>query len=138
MGKNLIPQVSQMLGVELGEEFKVDMHEYTEMILKFDNNGLVARVDCEGSAWVAARVALAELLAGNIEIIKLPWKPKIYDIYWTFKAAHLDVWCVTDTHWMNNPNDVAAFKNGWVFRSKEDAEAALPLVATEIGMKYKL
>ena len=138
MGKNLIPQVSQMLGVELGEEFKVDMYEYTEMIFKFDNNVLMTRADCEGSAWVAAHVALAELLAGNIEVIKLPWKPKIYDIYWTFKAAHLDVWCVTDTHWMNNPNNIAAFKNGWVYRSKEEAEAALPTVAKENGCRYKL
>lgn len=138
MAKSLIPEIARMLGVELCEEFKVDMYEYTKMVFKFDNKGLMTRADCKGSTWVAAHVALTGLLAGNVEIIKLPWKPKIYDIYWTFKAAHLDVWCVTDIRWMNNPKDVATFKNGWVFRSKEDAEAALPLVAAEIGMKYKL
>lgn len=105
---------------------------------KFDNKGLMTRADCKGSTWVAAHVALAGLLAGNIEIIKLPWKPKIYDIYWTFKAAHLDVWCVTDTRWMNNPNDVAAFKNGWIYRTQEEAKSALPKVAAELGVEYKL
>lgn len=138
MAKSLIPEIARMLGVELHEEFKVDIYEYTEMVFKFDNKGLMTRADCKGSTWVAAHVALAGLLAGNIEIIKLPWKPKIYDIYWTFKAAHLDVWCVTDTRWMNNPNDVAAFKNGWIYRTQEEAKSALPKVAAELGVEYKL
>lgn len=88
--------------------------------------------------WEEVPRCFIKLLAGNAKLIKLPWKPKIYDIYWTFKAAHIDVWCITDTHWLNNPNDVAAFKNGWVFRSKEGAEAALPVVAAEFDVKYKL
>lgn len=42
MSKNLIPQIAQMLGVELGEEFKIK--GYDELTYKFDNDGL--RVSC--------------------------------------------------------------------------------------------
>lgn len=43
MTKNLIPGITKMLGVELGEEFKVD--KYDEMTFKFAENMLVARAD---------------------------------------------------------------------------------------------
>lgn len=137
MAKNLIPKIAQMLGVELGEKFKIK-GENELMTYSFNSDGLqVTYGDGIEIPYMSTNLALVALVEGKDEIVKL-WKPKIYDTYWTFKAAHLDVWCVTDTRWMNNPKDVAAFKNGWVFRSKEDAEAALPLVAAEIGMKYKL
>lgn len=137
MGKNIIPGIAKMLGVKIGEEFKVDSL-YEQMIFKFADNELLGRIDVEGSIWTPTYVVLSNLLGGDVEIIKLPWKPKIYDIYWTFKAIHLDVWCITDARWMNNPNNIAAFKNGWVYRSKEEAEAALPTVAKENGCGYKL
>lgn len=138
MSKNLIPEIAQMLGVELGEEFKININNE---IYQIDKNGMYRKkMNDEGQfdMWEEVPRCFIKLLAGNAKLIKLPWKPKIYDIYWTFKAAHIDVWCITDTHWVNNPNDVAAFKNGWVFRSKEGAEAALPVVAAEFDVKYKL
>nr|DAY50856.1 MAG TPA: hypothetical protein [Caudoviricetes sp.] len=138
MSKNLIPEIAQMLGVELGEEFKININNE---IYQIDKNGMYRKkMNDEGQfdMWEEVPRCFIKLLAGNAKLIKLPWKPKIYDIYWTFKAAHIDVWCITDTHWLNNPNDVAAFKNGWVFRSKEGAEAALPVVAAEFDVKYKL
>ena len=137
MAKNLIPKIAQMLGVELGEEFKIKGHE--ELTYRFASDRLQLTYDNNIElSDLAAKVAFVALLNGTDEIVKLPWKPKIYDIYWTFKAAHLDVWCITATHWTNNPNDVAAFKNGWVYRSKKEAEAALPKVAAEFDVKYKL
>lgn len=36
------------------------------------------------------------------------------------------------------PNEYALLDKGWVYRTKEEAEAALPKVATEIGVKYEL
>lgn len=138
MSKNLIPQIAEMLGVALGEEFKVKGDDY-ELSYIFTDDGL--KITYAGGieiSQVSTNSAFVALVNGTDEIVKPQWKPKIYDIYWTFKAAHIDVWCVTDTHWMNNPKDVAAFKNGWVFRSKEGAETALPKVAAEFDVKYKL
>ena len=38
MEKNLIPEIARMLGVELGEEFKVK--GYDELIYRLTNDGL--------------------------------------------------------------------------------------------------
>lgn len=141
MAKNLIPEIAKMLGVELGEEFKVKGDD--ELTYIFTDDGLKITYDggIDGDieiAQIAINSAFAALANGKDEIVKLPWKPKIYDIYWTFKAAHIDVWCITEARWMNNPNDVAAFKNGWVYRTQEEAKSALPKVAAELGVEYKL
>ena len=137
MSKNLIPQIAQMLGVELGEEFKIK--GYDGLTYKFVDYGLqLSSQNDIGITAIPTNVALENLLNGNDEIVKLPWNPKIYDIYWTFKAAHIDVWCITEARWMNNPNNVAAFKNGWVYRSEKEAQAALPSVAKELGVEYKI
>lgn len=136
MSKNLIPEIARMLGVELGEEFKVKGYELTYMIT--DDKGLMATNDSPKTGWPPANALFVALLNGTDEIVKLPWNPKIYDIYWTFKAAHRDVWCITDVHWTNNPNDAAAFKAGWVYRTRVEAEAALPKVAAEFDVKYRL
>lgn len=138
MAKNLLPEIAKMLGVELGEEFKIDINNETYQI---DKDGMYRKkMNDEGQfdMWEEVPRCFIKLLAGNAKIIKLPWKPKIYDIYWTFKAAHIDVWCITEARWMNNPNNVAAFKNGWVYRSEKEAQAALPTVAKELGVEYKL
>lgn len=137
MSKNLIPQIAEMLGLQLGEEFKVK--GYDELTYKFASDGLKLTYDNDIEiSDLTAKVAFVALLNGTDEIVKLPWNPKIYDIYWTFKAAHRDVWCVTDVHWTNNPNDAAAFKAGWVYRTRVEAEAALPKVAAEFDVKYRL
>ena len=137
MSKNLIPEIAKMLGLQLGEEFKVK--GYDELTYKFASDGLKLTYDNDIEiSDFTAKVAFVALLNGTDEIVKLPWNPKIYDIYWTFKAAHRDVWCITDVHWTNNPNDAAAFKAGWVYRTRVEAEAALPKVAAEFDVKYRL
>lgn len=106
MSKNLIPQIAEMLGLQLGEEFKVK--GYDKVTYKFASDGLKLTYDNDIEiSDLTAKVAFVALLNGTNEIVKLPWNPKIYDIYWTFKAAHRDVWCITDVHWTNNPNDAA-------------------------------
>lgn len=137
MSKNLIPEIARMLGVELGEEFKIK--GYDGLTYKFVDYGLqLSSQNDIGITAIPTNVAFENLLNGNDEIVKLPWNPKIYDIYWTFKAAHRDVWCITDVHWTNKPNDAAAFKAGWVYRTQEEAKSALPKVAAEIGVEYEL
>lgn len=137
---NLIPQIAEMLGVELGEEFKIKGYE--EWFYKFDNDRVLMFKHNDDVKMpvtpVSVYVAFLALLRGECEIIKLPWKPKIFDTYWTFKAAHINVWCITDARWTNNPNDVAALKEGWVYRTKEEAKNALPAVAAEMGVDYEL
>ena len=40
--------------------------------------------------------------------------------------------------WLDGPIDLALLGKGWVYRTEEEAAAALPKVAAEIGVEYKL
>lgn len=72
-----------------------------------------------------------------VVIVKLPWKPKKGDACFSF-ALLGDKWVVGSLYWGGFPSECALLDKGWVYRTKEEAEAALPKVATEIGVKYEL
>lgn len=147
MAKNLIPKIAQMLGVELGEEFKIK--GYDGLTYKFVDYGLqLSSQNDIGITAIPTNVALKNLLNGNDEIVKLPWKPKEGTEVYTFSfttheynsrfCPHKGVWYVTKWNWTGFPWQIAALDKGWVFRTKQEAEAALPKVAAELGVKYKL
>ena len=78
---NLIPKIAEKLGVELGEEFKLksdEVGEYDE-IYRFDENAALQQKNKCG--W-GMSCRLAGVLAGEIEIIKLPFEPKDGERYW--------------------------------------------------------
>lgn len=137
MAKNLIPEIAQMLGVELGEEFKVDRYEYDGLTFKFAENMLMSRSDLKGAEWGITYVILSELLGGDAEIVKIPWKPKEDEAYYTFGKC-FGKWNIIRTYWVKHPSDFALLDKGWIFRTYDEAEAALPKVAAKIGVEYKL
>lgn len=133
MAKNLIPEICKMLGVELGEEFKIEGDNRTYW---FDLDGLHSG---EYVAQDEDDAMLHDLLCGKVEIVKLPWKPKKGETYWGFLYSQRnDAWLLALYTWSNNPEDCAFYKAGWVFRTKEEAKAALPAVAKEMGVEYEL
>ena len=136
MSKNLIPQIAQMLGVEIGEDFKIK--GYIEPTYRFDADGLKARFDsCPKEGLSFANAMLGSLLAGTDEIVKIPWKPKEGEYYYTFNLS-AGKWIVRSSWWIDSPNEYALLDKGWVYRSQAEAEAALPKVAKEIGVEYEL
>ena len=135
MAKNLIPQIAHMLGVEIGEEFKVKGREY---IFHFVDNGLIAyRTDGSALPYENCLAHFLWLINGEEEIVKLPWKPKKGDTYFTFTLMG-DKWGTHSYWWGGFPDEYALLDKGWVFRTKEEAEAALPKVAAEMGVEYEL
>lgn len=137
MAKNLIPEIARMLGVEIGEEFKVDRYEYDGLTCKFAENMLMSRSDLKGAEWGITYVILSELLAGDAEIVKIPWKPKKGDAYYTFEIFR-GKWVVRSLWWTGAPCNYALLDKGWVFRTKEEAEDALTKVAAEMGVEYEI
>ena len=139
MAKNLIPEICKMLGVELGEEFKIKGYE--EWFYKFDNDRVLMFKHNDDVkmpvAPVSVYVAFLALLRGECEIIKLPWKPKKGEYYFTFVIMG-DKWGVGSLHWDGFPNEYAMLGKGWIYRSQAEAEAALPKVAAEMGVEYEL
>lgn len=137
MAKNLIPEIARMLGVEIGEEFKVDRYEYDGLTFKFAENMLMSRSDLKGAEWGITYAILSELLGGNAEIIKLPWKPKMFETYRSFDIVYGKL-VVCYLKWTGLPYQYALLDKGWVYRSEKEAQAALPSVAKELGVEYKL
>lgn len=136
MAKNLIPQIAHMLGVELGEEFKIKGHE--ELTYRFFSDRLQLTYDNNIElSDLAAKVAFVALLNGTDEIVKLLWKPKKGDVYFTFGLLG-SKWVVRSLWWGGFPEEYALLDKGWVYRTCEEAEAALPAVAKEMGVEYKL
>lgn len=138
MAKNLIPEIAKMLGVAVGEEFKIKGHK--GLTYKFDNNELMFTYDKKSSnVSTTAHATFLALLRGETEIVKLPWKPQYDQPYWTFRwianKNRLDVW---QNVWFNSVEEVALLKAGWVFRTREEAQDAQPKVEEEFIAKYGL
>lgn len=136
MAKNLIPQIAEMLGVEIGEEFKVKdedalTYRFTDDELKVTYDG---GVEVSNISTNSAFVALVE---GQDEVVKLSWKPKKGDVYFTFGLLG-DKWVVRSLWWGGFPEEYALLDKGWVYHTGEAAESALPEIATEMGVEYKL
>ena len=127
MAKNLIPEICKMLGVEIGEKFKIkgDGHTYS-----IELDGLHS----DQYAMEDDYATLLDLLCGEAEIVKMPWKPKKREKYWTFNIFfESGKWVTTSFVWGDEVFDNAVFKVGWVFRTEKEAKAALPKVAKELG-----
>lgn len=132
MAKNLISQIAKMLGVKLGEEFKVKGAKGADgTIFWFDLDGLHAET-CE-----MADVTLWQLVLGNETIVKLPWKPTMYEEYWTFGKLGKK-WIVETFSWKELPYEILLFDKGWVYRTRAEVAAALPAVASELGVEYEI
>lgn len=134
MGKNLIPEIAKMLGVEVGEEFKVKGDD--ELTYIFTDDGL--KVTFAGGIEIAQTSINSDFVAlvmGKDEIVKLPWKPKKGEDYYTFGGSD-GKWEVSRQRWTCHPFDLAVLAKGWAYHTKEEAEFALPKVAAEMGVKY--
>lgn len=133
MSKNLIPQIAEMLGVKLGEEFKVVSKEGNEQICNFTMAGLFEHDNKESGSY--NKELLAEIVCNNAEIVKLPWKPKMYEEYWTFGKLGKQ-WIVGTLIWKELPYEILLLGKGWVYRTRAEAETALPAVAKEMGVEF--
>lgn len=135
---NLIPEIARMLGVEIGEEFEIKGRK--GLTYKFITDELIVCNDNNTeTAYISANMTLVSLIRGHAEIIKLPWKPKIDETFYTFGIhATEDKWVVVSCKWWDNVKNLALYRLGWIYRSQKEAEAALPTVATEMGVSYEL
>ena len=135
---NLIPQIAEMLGVKLGEEFKIDISG--DDIFRITESGVWMRKGIDKEEWLEKPFEFVMLCNGDAEIIRLPWKPKKGELVYTFCycIGSNDKWTVTWRHWENRVEEIALLKAGWIYRSRAEAERALQDVAVEEGVKRGL
>lgn len=136
MSKNLIPQIAHMLGVELGEEFKIKGDkDFEHKTFYLTERGLKVKLDQYPKKVLPAMAALDSLLFGDTEIIKLHYRPDYRQMYWTFGLKD-GIWVVVPREWEDYPVEILLADKGWTYRTREEAEDALPAVAAEMGVEF--
>lgn len=142
MSKNILPEIAKMLDVEMYEKFKIEGMS-SDLVFRIGVDGLeMERFDYaeDDRIWVTlASCNFVDLLTGKAKIIKLPWKPKQDETFYTFGIHATETkWVVVSVKWWDNVKNLALYKIGWIYRTQAEAEAALPAVAAEIGVEYEL
>lgn len=127
---NCIKEVAKMFGVELGEEFKIKNKVYESTNLYFFcENGL--RFSDNNGGVTANSDTLVGLLDGSLEIVKLPFKPKIGQDYWGYDSD----WATIEIRWGGDYFDYTGLLVGTVFRTEEEALVNRPERYKEITGK---
>lgn len=153
---NLIPKIAELLGVELGEEFKIKNNTGTLDSISLNSvYAFVKQDSLEGARLTVSTgesrplympprplepIALKvfELLCrGKCEVVKIPWKPKMYEEYWTFGKLGCK-WTLRTDSWKACPYEILLLDKGWVFRTRAEAETALPAAAEKVGVEYEI
>lgn len=127
MAKNYMDDITKMLGVELGEWFKISKNAKIceELTYKFTPRGLyVEFIDNEGTCYFDAVDGKhwAGILNGEFEIVKLPWKPCKGAEYWYPNTIFEKV---ERTCWKDSTADYAIHTLDMCYRTCEEAEAHL-------------
>ena len=128
--KNLMPEVAKLLGVEIGEEFKLSNISNEHITFKLTTKGLLHKWDGE-KEWENNVIGFKQLLLGEAEIIKLPFKPKCGEKY--YDVASTSISCM---YWCDSMIDYSSYKLGNCFRTREDAELNADRIRKEI-MDYE-
>ena len=128
---NYYKQIAEMLGVELGEEFKVKFKEgdATETVYKITQDGFV-----DSKHEIVANFIFYEVLKGECEIVKLSWKPKKGNLCW-FYSPYSDT--AFEYEWNGSYGDLLNWKLGTCFRTKEEAETKWKDIMEQIQKEYE-
>ena len=115
---NHIAEVAKILGVELGEIFKIQIDENKTFQFRFTESGF----QCfNGKMWnedVVAMACLNLLLVGKYAIKRKPWKPNLDDeYYYVDKCGY-----ACSDPWVNSALDFVFYKIGNCYKTKEEAE----------------
>ena len=120
MAENKFKAVADLLEIPLDEEFRVS--DNSDGVYKItEEEGLCFRMN-SGTNWVThCGGMLDNLLRGSRTIIRLPYRPKKGDLFWTYRFTE---WVVSSSDWIGDPWDYALLGAGMIFRTQEEALAA--------------
>ncbi len=127
---NHIAEVARMLGVEIGEAFKItdDTHDDCQIYHRFTKNAGIEISD-DGVEWkTAGTVILKFLLMGNVRIVKLPWKPRENERYYYPLPSDNDLW--GGSTWTDSNYDNMRLNRGLVFKTRDEAVAVAKKMLT--------
>ena len=116
---NYMPEVAKMLGVELGEEFEIifpnNLNCHATEILNNERLYIKNHNLANQDMWQLS--ALTNILNGNYNIKRKPWKPIYRESYWSIKPNGEAM----NYLWMNEWVDIYHYKIGNCYRTEEAA-----------------
>jgi hypothetical protein len=119
---NRIEEVAKMLGVEMGEVFRIKIvgnHAEIDNDYLFTLGGMMHGSNNKSSYFMG-------LITGEYEIVKKPFQPNVGETY--FIPDYDEALCAS-VMWANSKKDLARQRNIGVYRTKEEAIAK----AKELG-----
>ena len=126
MRKNYMAEVAKLLGVELGESFKITSDTQGDYPGDYQNYYRFTENNCfetsaDGVEWktTIAAVLLKHILMGDIRIVKLPWRPSRDDVY--YMPSVTSVGKYIKLFWTGSRNDEISYQQGLVLRTKKEA-----------------
>lgn len=136
-------KIASMLGLEIGEKFKIKGHpDYgTFWFVDDQSEGLkdLWQVELEKGfydAEIEINDLLEQILTGFYEVEKMPRKPKKGEHYWDFtiysSTAHAE-----EHVWIGHSVDFANWKVGNCFKTKEEAETKGREIIEQIKKEYE-
>lgn len=109
-----IERVANILGVEIGEEFRLtNALGLEEGIYKIGPVCMIKDGD------ITDRDVLAKIIYGAEEIVKIPWKPKYGEWFWIVKSTGR----VISIKNLRSESDAGLIKFGNCFKTEADAKA---------------
>ena len=117
---NHMEEVAKMFGLELEEHFHITKKSYENTVYKFTKDG-VAFYDNKLRTWYESVGALAGILTGETEVIKLPWKPQEGDRYYFPCPASIEKW--DHSTWSERDVDYYRLNRGFACKTMERAVA---------------
>ena len=121
---NHMAEVAKLLGVEVGESFKItysNQGDYQNYYRFTENNCI--EISNDGVEWkmTTAAILLKDILMGDIRIVKLPWKPREGEMYYFPDMGTSSLGsCLC---WLGTETDKNLYSRGFVFQTIEEAIA---------------
>ena len=113
--ENLWGIIAKARGVEINEVFKWNGSKY-----RINERGLEYYND-DKSQWTFSGYS-SEIIEGEGEIEKLPFRPQRAEIYYTI----IHNTAIISYHWKDTTEDYERLIAGTVFRTREEVEAYIP------------
>lgn len=118
---NYMEQVAKMLGVELGEKFKIKMNikDISEFLISENDVFYINENGIRDDRKHNRNPIFVSLLEGKASVVKIPWKPKEYEqVYFVNRNG-----IVGTMPFGKSIYDLAFYKLGKFYRTEAEAEA---------------
>lgn len=115
-------EVAKILNVAVGEVFHIGEGAFTTAkYYQFTETGFLQSED--RVSWMSAKsVDLFRLLNGSCSVVKLPWKPKNGEVYFTPRMDSPSKYGTV--RWVGNETDLYRYEHGQVYKSATTAIVA--------------